>query len=286
MGPKRFNDDEQQQIMGAAALQPGTEASRLAAMTKSSQPEKPEEKISIFWRVFGGTILSIVALVLITLYNGVNNSINEVRSASNALATELRGDVTRINEARVEYVKKDDVQTRLSTAYQRIQDLQTKLEAANVAVNGFKEQLATSSEKQSTARKELREADEAAKTATAGLRDRVNALETMCKAAEVDRKAVATAQETAAGLANKLAAREDQLKRFEESYKESQRDVTALRERLVKLEAQSEVRPAAGVNAIPTSSRPAESKTPSSKPPAKTPSRPVFVGPPAPGRDD
>jgi hypothetical protein len=59
-------------------------------------PPKPEEKISLFWRVFGGTLLSIAALVLMTVYQGLSSSINEVRN-----------DLNHVRELQVDLVKKD-----------------------------------------------------------------------------------------------------------------------------------------------------------------------------------
>jgi hypothetical protein len=57
-----------------------------------------DERMSLFWRVFGGTILSVAALVAITLYNNVTSSISE-----------LRAEISRLNEAKVEAAKKDDL---------------------------------------------------------------------------------------------------------------------------------------------------------------------------------
>jgi hypothetical protein len=49
-------------------------------------PKKEEEHLSVFWRVFGGTILSICALVAITLYNNMSSNISSCgpRSAASA----------------------------------------------------------------------------------------------------------------------------------------------------------------------------------------------------------
>src|SRR5262245_57585610 len=72
-------------------------------------PEAPpprEERMSLFWRVFGGTLLSIAALVVVTLYNQFTSSVNELRS-----------DVARLNEARADLIKKDEFNTRLSSMW-------------------------------------------------------------------------------------------------------------------------------------------------------------------------
>ena len=68
----------------------------------AAPPAKGEEKISVFWRVFGGTILSIVALVVITVYQQFSSSL-----------AELRNDMIRSNEARAELLKKDEFNSRM-----------------------------------------------------------------------------------------------------------------------------------------------------------------------------
>ncbi|HEY2911595.1 MAG TPA: hypothetical protein VGI99_15190, partial [Gemmataceae bacterium] len=98
---------------------------RLAALetTRSASAPVPvradkreEEKMSLFWRVFGGTILSIVALVFITLYNNLANGMGE-----------LRNDLSREREARASLARKDDIEARMKSQYDRLR-----------AVEGFK----------------------------------------------------------------------------------------------------------------------------------------------------
>lgn len=88
-----------------------------------------EEKVSLFWRLFGGTILSVVALAGITLYNTMNNSISE-----------LRAEVVRLNEVKVDAAKKEDVvalRTRaddnrreIDSMKERLSKYRTELDAA------------------------------------------------------------------------------------------------------------------------------------------------------------
>jgi hypothetical protein len=83
-------------------------------------PGKGEERISLFWRVFGGTLLSIAALVVVTLYQQFTGSINE-----------LRGDIERLNEARGDLIKKDEFNSRLTSLWGGLND--AKGIEANVA---------------------------------------------------------------------------------------------------------------------------------------------------------
>src|SRR4051812_32032985 len=107
-----IQDEETQERNGEVTM---LETVRSAADSSSDKPEpkkKDEEGMSLFWRVFGGTILSIVALVSITLYNNMSSSI-----------TELRAEVSREREARAELVKKDEFNARVTAQYERMRGI-------------------------------------------------------------------------------------------------------------------------------------------------------------------
>ena len=79
----------------------------IAETRQASEEPKPKDKeedkgIPVFWRIFGGTMLSIAALVCITVYQQFNNGINDLRK-------ELSGE----HEARADLVKKEELNTRL-----------------------------------------------------------------------------------------------------------------------------------------------------------------------------
>src|SRR5262249_23070510 len=109
-------------------------AETLRSATQSAAAKKPaekdEERVSLFWRVFGGTILSITALVAITLFNNMSSSI-----------TELRNDLSREREARAELVKKEDFQARSQSLYDRMRSA----EALKADLEGLKERTNTNS---------------------------------------------------------------------------------------------------------------------------------------------
>jgi hypothetical protein len=110
-------------------------AETVRSSAESSAPGKPgteqkeEEHMSLFWRVFGGTILSIAALVVITLYNNLATGISDLRS-----------DVSREREARAELVKKDDFNTRSANLYERIRSL----DALKAEQEGLRERITAS----------------------------------------------------------------------------------------------------------------------------------------------
>src|SRR5262249_43240370 len=67
-------DDETRDRTGEmAALETARSAAESSGKAAEAKPE--EERVSMFWRIFGGTILSIVGLVTITLYNNLTSSI-------------------------------------------------------------------------------------------------------------------------------------------------------------------------------------------------------------------
>lgn len=131
-----------------------------AVHTKDAAKHKSdEEKLSIFWRVFGGTLLSICALIAITIFNTFNNNL-----------TELRSELMRINEARGEFIKKDEFNSRTTASYERIQQLQTQNNGQNGMIVGLqtaltetKELLAAVKADAATARKDALAADGVAK---------------------------------------------------------------------------------------------------------------------------
>lgn len=76
-------------------------------------PKGDEEHMSLFWRVFGGTLLSMVAIGIFTLYNNIASNI-----------AELRSELSREREARSELVKKDEFNSRSSSQYERIRSFE------------------------------------------------------------------------------------------------------------------------------------------------------------------
>lgn len=187
-----------------------------------AHPGHPDDRVSVFWRVFGGTILSIFALVAVTLYNNLQSTV-----------TELRTELSRSNEARAELVKKEEFNTRTQTIWDRLQALQ-ELKAT---VSGLKEQVAACGEKQGDVK---------------SLRDQLAAIEQRLKAGEDDHKSLAKAELTITALEQKTAARDAQLKAADDERKEMAKQLAELRERLAKVEGATEVKP------MPKSSGPAK----------------------------
>ena len=253
---KRFAQDDERDDSASGLM--ASETMRSAA--ESSAPGKPErsgeEKISLFWRVFGGTILSIVALVSITLYNSISSSIAEVRIEQN-----------RERDARAELVKKDEFNSRTTAQYERMRSY----ESLKIEQEGLKERITANAsileglKKDSVAtldavKKDVVGASDAVKKDTAALellKERVVALEGLKKeiagidllkerlmvvAADlkVIRDDVAKTQKEVernrAGDDERKTARDAQFKQVEESLKDLQKGMQTCREKLARLE--------------------------------------------------
>jgi chromosome segregation ATPase len=102
----------------AEALRAGSEAGKAAA------PAGDEGKISIFWRVFGGTLLSIAALVLVTVYQQFTSGINDLRNEAGHINADLRKDLGRLSEAQGDLVKKEDLNGRARAMWDAIKEVQ------------------------------------------------------------------------------------------------------------------------------------------------------------------
>lgn len=179
----------------------------------SSHNAHSEERLSLFWRVFGGTILSIGALVAVTLYNNLTSNLNELRS-----------EVNRVNEARAELVKKEEFNSRTQNLWDRVQNLQEM----RVTVTSLKEQVSGYAEKKGEVK---------------SVRDQLTVVEQRLKSAEDDHKAMAKAELAISTLEQKASAREAQLKAAEDDRRELAKQVQELRERLAKVEGATEVKP-------------------------------------------
>jgi hypothetical protein len=107
-----FEEDGQARRRQERGSMLAVESMRSATSRKpAGRPRRGQDKISLFWQVFGGTILSIVALVILTAYNQLSST-----------QTELRHDLSQVQ---VDLVKKDDLSTRLTVMWNSIKELQT-----------------------------------------------------------------------------------------------------------------------------------------------------------------
>jgi DNA repair exonuclease SbcCD ATPase subunit len=212
---RRFDRDHDTDSLDATTETAVLAVAQRPLESRSRKHSDGDEKLSLFWRVFGGTILSIVALVGITIYNNLSTSISELRS-----------ELSRVNEARAELVKKEEFNARTQNVWDRLQALQE----LKVTVTALKEQVAGLGDK---------------KAEFQAVQDKLTLIEQRLRTAEEDHKALSKAELAVAALEQKAAARESQLKAGEDERKELARQLQDLRERLAKVEGATEVKPMA-----------------------------------------
>jgi DNA repair exonuclease SbcCD ATPase subunit len=221
--------------------------------------KKDEEKMSIFWRVFGGTILSIVALVSVTLFNNISSSI-----------ADLRTELGREREARNALAKKEDMDGRVKSLYERIRTV----EAYKLDVEAIKERTSANAMNLESVKKDIGGSLDALRKETSGLdllKDRVAAIEIIKKdvaAVEILKEKVAsltidlkTARDESLKFQQELeknkaadmerkASRDAQAKQIEETLKDLQKGLQDCREKLARLEGGQ---PSGTVPAVKTS---------------------------------
>ena len=116
MAQKMDNGDEAPDMTTPTGRLIVAETLRSTAQSLSSSKKDDEEKdgghISLFWRVFGGTIISISSLIVITLYNNLSSGIADIRN-----------DLNQERKAREDLVKKDEFNSRSTNIYDRIRTL-------------------------------------------------------------------------------------------------------------------------------------------------------------------
>jgi uncharacterized protein YhaN len=122
-GPKVSAQRKQSDEMpeGAPSLSPALSTQALRLAQPPVEAPKGEERLSIFWRVFGGTLLSIAALVALTAYQQYTATVNDLRAA-----------MTRLNEAHADLAKKDDLNNRTSSIWASLKDVNAELPAMKV----------------------------------------------------------------------------------------------------------------------------------------------------------
>jgi hypothetical protein len=90
----------------------------------ASFPASSEERLSAFWRIFGGTLLSITALVIITICQHFNNSQSELRGDLSHLGDDVHKDINRLNQEFGDLMKKDEFTSRMKTVWENLKELQ------------------------------------------------------------------------------------------------------------------------------------------------------------------
>ena len=226
-----------------------------------------EEKISLFWRVFGGTIISIVALFALTFFNNMTNAISDLRAdltraneARTSAVVELHNELTRANDSRGDLIRKDEFNNRLTSVWTRMQaaekldaDQIATLTAAKAELTETKERLAKHTADLEVLHKEMSMGLEKMKrdqgdfidstkkemALSAVMKERLANLIADLKEVREDCQRVRQEvdKSVAAGSERKLL-RDVQSKSHEETMKELQRALQECREKIARIEGQ------------------------------------------------
>jgi hypothetical protein len=98
-------------------------AETLRTSAPGDAPAKREEGPSALWKVFGGTLLSVGALAVITLCQHFNGRLNALQADVNYQSTDLRKDLIHLGEGQAELLKKEEFNNRLKSVWDSLKDL-------------------------------------------------------------------------------------------------------------------------------------------------------------------
>jgi septal ring factor EnvC (AmiA/AmiB activator) len=142
MGTNRKESGEEQQAPPRPGIALAAETLRSAASSARGEEELPrgEARISMFWRVFGGTLLSIAALVCMTVYQQFSSSLSDLRAA-----------VNHVNELQADVLKKDELNTRTNAIWAALKELDNDVPSLKTRAAIMESELKTAAQE----RKEL-----------------------------------------------------------------------------------------------------------------------------------
>jgi myosin heavy subunit len=207
----------------------GDQTVEMETLRSSAIPHDPsyrrsdEERMSLFWRVFGGTILSVAALVAITVFNNLNSNISE-----------LRNEVSRLNEAKAEAAKKDDLNA-LRTQVATHADFRREIDSLKERATKHRGEI-------DEAKKELGGQLDGVKKEMAGvelLKERLAASTAELKTAKDEiQKLRMEMDKNQAYDFERRDRRDVQMKSLDETIKEMQKNLLEAREKIARLEGQ------------------------------------------------
>lgn len=208
---------------------------RIAATAPTEdKPAKAEDRIPLLWRVFGGTVLSILALVGVTVYQQFSSAIADLRSS-----------VTHLNETHAELVAKGEFSTRLTSVWNSIkamQESQATVTALKERAGVRDQQMKDFEDRREVMLKEL----QAVEAAVALLKEREMAREQQIKTDSETLRTVHKEMQTLGGIVTGLKERtllQEQQAKYDEERKELLREVQALRERIACMEGRNNAPP-------------------------------------------
>jgi hypothetical protein len=221
--PRRLDEDECNEQSDRIFPIIAAETLRNATSHHHQPKAKPaEEKISLFWRIFGGTILSIVALVIITACQSVYSSIHD-----------LQKDIAHLNESKGELVRNDEYSATRTKTWEQLQTTEKEVAALSTPINQLKDRVGQLEEQCKMLAADRKDSQEL----NATLKERLMQYEQQLVAIKTSQKDVQTVQQTISAMQEKMTLRDQQFIQLEEERKELLKEIQALRERLARVEA-------------------------------------------------
>ena len=252
---KRLERDETTNSDTLDALPAQFESMRIAAGPPPDPRLDREDRLTLFWRVFGGTILSICALAAVTVYNNLSSGISELRTELTRTNNELRSEIARGNEARGDLTRKDEFNSRLTTVWDGIKTMQAQGVAQSAAASaqrgefdGLKDRLARLTADLEASRKDGVTSADGLKRDLAALdtlKEKVLAFGTELKASRDELMRIRVEVDRNQAYDNERKnSRDRQFALFDETVKELLKAVQDCREKIARLEGSAAPKPA------------------------------------------
>lgn len=136
-------------------------AEQILGATVSAQATDNKEDVPVIWKIFGGAIVSIIFMLIITIFGYIINHVNNIQSSVNSINSEMvkKQDVdTRVTNIWATLRQVDSLKDRLSLVEQRntnIDSLREKATTTETKVTTLESQLKTLQEENRTQAKEI-----------------------------------------------------------------------------------------------------------------------------------
>ncbi len=190
-------------------------------LTTSTSNNSTEEKIPLFWRIFGATILSTVVLIAVTIFNNFTSTV-----------TDLRNEISRINENRGDLVKKDDV----NLIRQNLNERQQETNRLQADYTSLKQSVNTLTDRHQYVSTKSRTVQEGLRTDLDVVKQNISKQEAINKTIDEDHQKVQQLSATISILQEKISNQDRQLQLVNQENRGLVRDLQTLRERIAKLE--------------------------------------------------
>jgi len=252
------------EILAAETLRNSANSSEVQLHSPSGDGGKAnDDKVPVLWRVLGGTILSITALVVISAYQSLTGTLKD-----------LNGEINQLRESKADFVKKDeyaDTRKRVWEQFQKDQSANgAQFQTINAALGAMKgdwtvqdklikDDLARLTGSIKSLQDDKREILTTTQAAVGQVREHqatfeqqlrsveqtLKSVEQQLRSVEQCAKDIQATNVTVSALQAASTSREVQLKQAEEHRAELSKAVAEMRERLVKLEVAIQNKPPA-----------------------------------------